>query len=228
MVDYHYDDNTHRRAARRRQVKVAFITLVALGLMVAIIIIIDSLRTQTQVTQVDANSQRTLGQSAQQQVFDEKWFILETDPTWERVDPKPEFDKYTTVTYRSSDHGLSLRELTVFIDTIPSDYALTYVLPVEIEQGRIEPFSISPRCNELLPPKAKKHLTIKLSWAGVDFFCDPDRGTYLVGTSHNKQGYGLELAGPTTAHRYFFLYNDVESTPQLDNFAAILRTFEPK
>lgn len=228
MVDFYYSDNTHKKAARRRRFKIVFITLAALALLSVTIILIDGLRSQTDVAMVDANTTGILGEAESHRVFDEKLFRFETDDTWERVDTKQEFERYNALTYRSRSNGLSVRELTIFVDEYPDDYELTYVLPVEIRDNEIEPFNISPRCDQLIKGDRLNGNSVPVNWAGVDFMCDPDRGEYLVGAVHNETGYGLRIAGTNSVHRYFFLYNDLDSSPQLGTFSSILRTFRSK
>ena len=228
MGDYHYADNIHRRATRRRTFKIIAIILSVLLAAALILIVLDALRNKTNVSVIQTDERRILGQADTTRVFNEAHFSFQADETWQKVDTKEEFVRYNALTYRSLENGFSLRELTIFIDEYPEDYGLTYVLPVEIENNRITPQQLSPRCNQLLDDGHPKHLSTEAVWAGVSFICDPDRATYTIGASHSETGYGVRIEGTNAVHRYFFLYNDLESSPRFDVFSQILSSFEAK
>lgn len=224
MVDYHYDDNVYRRSIRKRRAGFFMISLVVLILLVIGWIIFDGLRTKEEINN-NVSGEATLAQTVERAVFDEDKFSFTADTSWQQA---PSIDDgHRNFRYQSLENGLVRRELTIYQDNIPTDYPLTHVAEVEVVNNRIIPLGVSPKCSEFQPNKKNKQ-DIELSWGGVDFICDPDLNAYIVGTSHNKDGYGTYLAGPETSGRYFFVYRDLEATPQFEILNNLLETFEAK
>ena len=224
MVDYHYDDNVHKRAVKKRRVRFFLWFLAALILIIAGWIIFDGLRTKETITN-NVSETGTLAQTVERAVFETEKFRFTADTTWQEA-PSVE-DGYRNFRYQSMDNGLVKRELRIYQDRVPEDLALTHVNEVEVVNNKIVPLGISPKCSELQPDKKNKR-DIELNWGGVDFICDPDLNAYIVGTSHNKDGYATYVAGPETTGRYFFVYRDLEATPRLEIFNNLLETFEAK
>lgn len=228
MVDYHYDDNIHKQLRRRRRIRVAVYSSIITVFIGVGLLLFDMLRNSSEVSHQNSSETRILGQLDESRVFDEKLFSFTTDSTWNREPQIPDmFKAYSPYRYRSTSQGFSLQELYIFVDSIPEDLEITFVLPVESDGRGVKPFEISRKCNELLEDPGSK-ISQVAEWGGVRFICDPDRGAYLVGTSHNKDGYGTRVAGTNSVHRYFFLFNDVQSVPELNTFVTILRTFQTK
>jgi hypothetical protein len=231
-VDYHYDDNLHKHIKRRQTSRVIVVSLFLVFLGIGGYILWDGLtNTSTSSTGTEQTVTKILGSQVERQVFETDSYSFETDLSWQKVDLPFEYRGYNASTYRSySDAGLSLREFTIFEDTIPTDEELTYVLPVEIvDESTIEPLQISPRCNQLLDDQ-DSNISQQTEWAGANFICDPDRGSYILGTSHNSTGYSLEFVGQETGKQrsFFILYEDVEPTPRVQTFVNILRSFRVK
>jgi hypothetical protein len=215
--------------ARRRKLRAVLWGLAITITLVVLYIIVDALRTKSIIKESTGNVTQTLGEAIQKNIFDEKLFTFETPVGWEKVDPPDRIKEYTDLTYRRLKDGLTLQEMYIVMnENIPKDYELTYVLPIEIsESNTIQPFDVSPKCNELADKPSSRQSQI-VSWAGVEFMCDPDRGSYIVGTSHYKFGYSTQLAGSSSVNQYFFIFLDYQPTPQFTNFQNILRTVRTK
>lgn len=221
MVDYHYDENIHRQLRKKRRRKIAIWALAGTAIVVVILIIWDGLRSDTTVSVT--TPPQTQGASVQQVIFDEEPFRMTADGTWRKIETREQTDYH----YQSFDDGLALRDLRVYVDTIPPEFAITYVLPIEVDANRVIPLTISPRCNSLVEDKKDRRDQLT-TWAGVDFLCDPDSTTYIVGTSHNEYGYGAVVKNGNNEHRFFFVYRDLEPEPRMDVFTNLLRNFEAK
>lgn len=221
MVDYHYDENLHRRAARKRRAKVAGYALIGTLVIVVALVIFDGLRSDTTVT--NQTTQQTLARTTERMVFDEELFRFNADTTWQKISSR----EATEFHYQSFVSNLAKRDLRIYVNEIPVEFPLTYVLPVEVEGNRIVPLSFSPHCKNLVKDKkSKRDQTV--TWAGVSFLCDPDSPLYIVGTSHNQDGYGTIVEGADSRRRFFFVYRDLEPNPRLETFANLLRSFEAK
>lgn len=221
MVDYVHDENVYRRAAKRRRLKIAAYSLIGTLIIVVAAVIFDGLSSDTTVT--TQTSDQTLGRTIERAVFDEEDFRFTADTTWQKIDSRETTDFH----YQSFSDNLVRRDLRIYVDNTPPEFALTYVLPIEVERNKIVPLTISPHCKELVPNK-KSPRDQMTSWAGAPFLCDPDSTTYVVGTSHNKTGYRSLVPGSSASHRYFFVYRDLEAEPRLETFGNLLSTFEAK
>ena len=225
MVDYHYDDNVPKSVARRSRLRLALISLSVLIVLIIGFVVYDSLRSKPNVAQV-APATSTLGSQTERQVFNEPEFRFTADTTWEKLPPVD--DSYNAYRYQSSSDGLARRQLTIYVNNLPKKYAVPYVLPVEVNGNKITPLATSPKCSEIQPVKSNRN-DVELSWAGVEFLCDPDGTAPEVATSHNKMGYNLRITGESGAtNTYFFVFRDSQSSPNLQTFGELLRTFEAK
>lgn len=224
MVDYHYDSNIFKRLARRRRRLVFAATVALFALLLVGYIIYDGLTAPTNISEPIA-TEVTLGEAVEQKVFDKPTYRLTTDSSWEEIEVRN--NQYNSATYHSIEDGLVVRELTIYVNGYPAELPVTYVMPVEVQDNGITPLGISPKCDELQPNKNNKR-DVPLSWAGVEFLCDPDLNAYVVGASHNETGYGVEIAGTFSDATYTFVYNDVEAVPQPATFEELLRDFKAK
>lgn len=221
MVDYHYDENVHRSLRKRRRYKVAAWALAGTLVVAGVLIIWDGLRSDTTVT--TQTPPQTRAATIEQAVFDEPPFKLTADSTWRKIETR----EATEYHYQSFSNNIVRRDLRVYVNYLPSEFSMTYVLPIEVEDNRIIPLTISPHCKSLVPDKdLKRDQTTK--WAGVTFVCDPDSSAYVVGTSHNQTGYSTTIKNGENANKFFFVYRDLEPEPRLELFANLLRNFEAK
>ena len=221
MVDYHHDENVYRRASKRRRFKVVVYALIGTLVIVAGIVIFDGLGSDTEITTETTN--QTLGGAIERVVFEEELFRITADTTWSKINSR----EATEYHYQSFSDNLVRRDLRVYVNNIPAEFPLTYVLPVEVEGNHLIPLSISPPCKAVVPDKKNRRDQVT-NWAGVSFLCDPDSTGYLVGTSHNETGYGTVVTGTLGRNRFFFAYRDLEPEPRFEIFSNLLRTFEAK
>ena len=221
MVDYHYDENVHRRLRKRRRFKVAAWALAGTLVVAVALVIWDGLRSDTTVS-VQTPPQ-TRAAIIEQAVFDEEPFRLTADSTWRKIESREQTDYH----YQSFSDNLVRRDLRIYVNFVPSEFAVTYVLPIEVEANRLIPLTISPHCKSLVPDK-KSPRDQTTEWAGVRFLCDPDSTAYVVATSHNQSGYSTVVKNGENANRFFFVYRDLEPEPRLETFANLLRNFEAK
>lgn len=224
MVDYHYDTNNYKRLTRRRR-RFAFAGAAALLILLVIgYVIYDGLTAPTNVSEPIA-TEVTLGEATEQKVFEKPTYTLTTDPTWTEIEVRN--NRYDSSTYHSIEDGLVKRELTIYVNGYPNELPVTYVLPVEIQGDEVTPLALSPKCNELQERKNNKR-DVQLSWAGVEFLCDPDLNAFVAAASHNETGYGLEIAGTLSDATYTFVYKDFEAVAQPIVFQELLRDFQAK
>jgi hypothetical protein len=221
MVDYHYDENVHQSLRKRRRYKVAAWALAGTLVIAIILIIWDGLRSDTTVS--TQTPPQTRGATVEQVVFDEPTFKLTADGTWRKIETREETEYH----YQSVSDNLVRRDLRVYVNFVPTEFSITHVLPIEVEDNRVIPLTISPDCESLVPDK-KSPRDQTTEWAGVTFICDPDSSAYVVGTSHNQTGYKATVPSGDNKNRFFFVYRDLEPEPRLETFSNLLRNFEAK
>ena len=223
-MDYHYDKNIFRKLTRSRR-QVWIVSIIAFIIFLIILYIIyDGLSAQTTITE-SREPEQTLGAKDEQKVFNEPTYRLTTDITWERVTDSDTL--YDHKVYHSVVDGLVKRALTIYVNDTPPVFPVTHVMPVEVVEGEIRAFKISPKCDLLQPTKGNKR-DVLLSWGGSDFLCDPDLKSYIVAASHNLSGYNVKVPGELTNASYFFVYRDFELAPSSQKFEQLLRDFEAK
>lgn len=132
------------------------------------------------------------------------------------------------------------RWVKVYIDTIPTDYSVTYVLPVSSDGDKIFTDSISDHCSQFTPGAMKPSDRggyapasadkLPTQWQGVKFVCDGAHPLYQrVGTSSKEEVNSVSVTGPTKGtHKYFFIYDDSYYNPDYTIFSIIIDSFRAK
>lgn len=160
--------------------------------------------------------------------FDTTYFSFEADKTWQFIKDESSANSFV---YRSSKNGIVMRDMTVYMDSLPSNLLLTYVLPVESAGDRFSVGEVSGHCKDYLKGKIKPgdNNPVDAVITGVKIKCQVDGTSATVGTGLKNGSYQTTLAGKKNgAKRYYLLYHDLQYTPDLDTFAAIVRTFQTK
>ncbi len=149
-------------------------------------------------------------------------------------------NRYTSWQWSSLDARSAARKFEVYLDTIPTDRAVNYLMPVTANYSGLELGTISDNCVNFTPgasptsdrptftPLSKASLPSK--WQQVNFLCDN------ANVSHQVVGIGtlsglnsVSLTGPVKGtHKFFLLYNDSNFTPDFSIFSTILATFQVK
>jgi hypothetical protein len=149
-------------------------------------------------------------------------------------------NRYTSWQWTSQDKKASVRWFEVYLDTIPGDMAVNYLLPVSAEGNNLQLGTVSDNCVNFTPgasptsdrptytPLSKASLPSK--WQQVNFLCDNANVSHQVVGTGSKEGINLvTLRGPLKgAHKFFLLYNDSNFTPDFSIFFTILGTFQVK
>lgn len=132
------------------------------------------------------------------------------------------------------------RWFRVYLDTIPTSQAVNYLLPVTSTGSGLQMGSLSDNCVNFTPgasptterptytPQSKASLPSK--WQQVNFICDNANVSHqVIGTGTLESINSVTLTGPTkSTHKFFFLYQDNNITPDLNVFSTILETFQVK
>lgn len=160
--------------------------------------------------------------------FDTPYFSFETDKSWSFISKESSND---TFVYRSSRNNVVMRDMTVFVNTLPPNLLLTYVLPVEADGNRFIPGNVSDHCKEYLKDRIKPgdNNPIDADVASVRIKCQVDGTSATVGTGLKNGSYQVSLSGKGgRTNKYYLLYHDLQYTPNLDTFTTIVRSFQAK
>lgn len=171
--------------------------------------------------------------------IDEPTFKLKLPGTWKETERNTDAN-YRTVKWDFISKSGVGRWLKVYVDTIPPDYPVTYVLPLSSDGDSLIPQGMSDHCSQFTPgarkpsndggyspPSAEK---IPTQWEGVGFFCDGAHPLWQrVGTS-SKEGVNMvSVTGPTKGtHKYFFVFDDSFYNPDYTLFTTVLDSFRAK
>lgn len=160
--------------------------------------------------------------------FETPYFSFEADKTWDFIKGESSNNSFV---YRSSKNGIVMRDMTVYVDSLPSNPLLTYVLPVEPVGDRFSVGEVSDHCKDYLRGKIKQgdNNPVDAVITGVRIKCQVDGTSATVGTGLKNGSYQTTLSGKKNgAKQYYLLYHDLQYTPDLDTFMAIARTFQAK
>jgi len=144
--------------------------------------------------------------------------------------------RYKSWQWQFQDKRYAGRLFMVYEDRIPTNAAYNYMLPVSASGNGLQVGQISTNCTNFTTDQTivstnVSGTTAALSkWQGISFLCDYDRQQLqYVGTSSQEGINVVTLTGPTRGtHKYFFLYEDNDISPDLGVAGNILPSFHSK
>lgn len=151
-------------------------------------------------------------------------FTFQTDKSWDYVKDDSGPGKFV---YRSSKGNIVMRDMTVYVDSLPKNLLLTYVLPVEANGNSLLPGNVSDHCKTYIKGlKPGENNPVEATVESVRIRCQVDGTSATVGTGQKNGSYQIDLAGKSGENKkYFLLYHDLQYTPNLDTFTNIVRSF---
>lgn len=171
--------------------------------------------------------------------INEPTFSMSLPGTWKETERNHNAN-YRTIKWDYVAKGGIGRWVRIYIDTIPSDYPVVYLMPVRSDGDKIIPDGASDHCSQFTPGATKPTELNKpvpgaaekmpSSWQGVNFFCDGVHPLYQrVGTSSKEAINSVSVTGPSKGtHKYFFVYDDAYYNPDYTLFTTILDSFRAK
>lgn len=157
------------------------------------------------------------------QTFQNQYFSFEADKSWAFM---PNESSTNVFVYRSSKNNLVIRDLKVYVNTLPSNLMVTRILPVEADGDRLKIGEISEHCRQYLPRAPTDNNPINVNILSVTFRCQVDGTSNIAGSGQVNGSYQTELKSDSGGGRkYFLLYNDLEFTPNFNNFINIAKSF---
>lgn len=233
MYRYRYG---HRKIHKKRVVFVAILACCACIGVVAYVIYRDL--KQSSDVQVEGTSQivgQVQANSESKLTIDEQLFTMQLPGDWkERTRSTTNLQRF--ITWNATKKNEDARELTLYIDAIPPNFAVNRLMPVTVQGNSLLPGDISDNCATFTgdgSASARDNATrpdTPARWAGIDFICS------LATIVDNKVGVGalgginqVKLKGSQGGeHTYFFLYTDHTIQPNYVILTDALKSFQVK
>ncbi len=157
--------------------------------------------------------------------FNSPYFSFQTDQNWEAV---PAESNSNTFVYRSIKNKLVERDLTVYVNSLPINSMLTYILPVQLQSDRFLTDDVSDHCRSSVPASylASSRNPTTTTIKKVSFKCQVDGTSTTIGTGVEGGSYQADLVRQDGSKaRYFLLYHDLSFTPRPQLFKTIVDSF---
>ena len=164
--------------------------------------------------------------------FDEGIFTFSLPADW--IVESHDTQQYTL---RSTKKYYDNRTLNIYLDTIPPNFALNRLLPVQVQGNTIQPGTVSDDCRSFTggsisgAQQAQSLPNTPAKWQGISFLCDLSNynrnavGTGSVGSALNT----ITLSGPTSGkHSFLLVYTDHNVNPDYNIFYEMLQSFRLK
>jgi len=170
---------------------------------------------------------------------DEALFTATLPGPW-KLSAKDWDARYHSYQWISEDKKSAGRWFRVYVDTIPKDQAVNHLLPIKTEGGSMSLGDISDNCvnfTQNAVPEEQRPVNIPLNqaalpsrWELVDFLCDNANVSHQVVGAASSVGLNtVTLTGPAKGtHKYFFMYQDNNISPDYGIFETILNNFKVK
>ncbi|HSX24061.1 MAG TPA: hypothetical protein VLE74_03110 [Candidatus Saccharimonadales bacterium] len=227
MAFHFFWQSDHYRRLRRRIRIISLLILLLLALIAAVLLAANTIWRhpgQNSPSQSSSKAQTTNYQPYT--TFNTPYFTFQADKSWQAV---PAESTPNTFVYRGFRNKLVERDLTVYINTLPLNLMLTYVLPAQVIGGQLASGDISRHCSTYLPPDYVAHSRnpAPATVDSVSFTCQTDGTSVTIGTGMRGGSYQITMVrkGGSTA-KYFLLYHDLSFTPRPAIFKAIVDTFK--
>lgn len=226
-----YKVNVNHAKQRRflRSSKVLIVIVVLVVLVVGAYIIIDSI-IENNKSSVPSAPTKPVSSTIEPsiEVFSSPYFQFQTDKNWRFIANESTNTKFT---YRRGTDNLVSGDMTVYINSSPTDMQATRVLPVSLkanDQSRLEASFVSEHCNMKLPKDIKsKTGEIAITLNSVRFLCDVDGTNYtiIVGLENGTEAMNFKRPDGTNAN-YIIFFRDLRAVPVPKEFENIMDTFQ--
>ncbi len=226
-----YTHENRNKSLKRGLLAVSFLVGLA-GVVMVVAFIYNDLRlnqseevigTERTVAQVLGNTDTTL--------INEDNFEFELPGDWREID-KVNRPTEQSITWQATLRDEDNRWLKLYINTIPQDQAVVRLLPVSVNQSRMQRGQLSGHCNTFTGEAAAGQRYPLAKWQDVDFLCDAGRrvSVNIIGTGQAGQPNNtIEITGENSGtNRYFFVYTDQNIRPNFEILYNAINSFRAK
>jgi hypothetical protein len=160
---------------------------------------------------------------------DEPTFSVTLPGKW-RLEAKDWDARYHAWQWQLDDKKSAGRLFRVYQDTIPTDYAYNYLLPVTAVADSVETGQISGNCTDFTATPQTPHAigSVMSKWQGVSFLCEYGNQIHQVVGTGSLEGINTVTLKGSKEHKFFFLYQDSNITADYGLMSNILSTFHAK
>ena len=160
--------------------------------------------------------------------FTSPYFTFQTDKNWQAMPAEYTANIYV---YRAFRNNLVERDLTVYVNTLPVNLMLTYILPVQVTGNKLSASDISQHCRNYLPASylASSRNPTSVTVETVNFTCQTDGTSVTIGTGTKGGSYQTTMTRKNgTSAQYFLLYHDLTFSSRPEIFKTITESFKPQ
>lgn len=228
-----------QKPGRRRRTRVLIVMVITFSIIGAIAALIYKDLKSNQSGAVTGKEQtvlQLLDETTAKLTINEPTFVMQLPGDWKEIERK-NVTAEKSITWQATKKNHDNRWFKVYIDTIPENYPINRLVPVNKSSGgELIAGDVSPNCATFTQGGTQnadqaQHLASKpAKYQSIDFICD------LVKIVDNQVGAGstdgvntitLKGAGGST-HKYFFLYTDRNIQPDYSIFYNALKSFQAK
>jgi hypothetical protein len=165
-------------------------------------------------------------------MISEPTFTMQLPGDWKQTDSQ-DTSTVHSISWQATAKDADNRYLTIYIDTIPTTYAVNKELPVAAHGSQLTYGALSDNCSDFTPGGttnaaiAETLKPVASVWQGVSFICNlPQFIDNQIGTGSSSGVNSVTLTGPKTGtHSYFFLYIDRNVNPDYTIIENALQSF---
>ena len=229
-LSYHYRKKRRLKKKWRWAVAIFLLCVLVIGGLIAYDIFKNRAGQQTGEANI---TQLTYDDQGPKMNINEPTYKMQLPGDWRethRTNNKTE----NSVTWQATKPKEDNRFISVYVDTIPRNYAVNKLLPLEAVGSKLRRGEVSDNCaaytagGAIDADAASKSKVTLAKWEEVSFLCDlPRVFDNVVGTSSKE---GVNIVGVTGEkkgkHNYFFVYTDHNIRPNYDILLDIVESFE--
>ncbi|MDL2341625.1 MAG: hypothetical protein QFB87_00915 [Patescibacteria group bacterium] len=206
------------------------LALIAVLLIGGLIFASKQLRAPTTVTQAAPVIRKVTANSVPVKGFDEPGFDIELPSDWKLAAHLT--SPYNLYRFQGTGKADVNRMLDVYQDTIPKNFMVNRVQPLEANGEKITPLgSMSENCADFTRgPSVSGQQGTPAKWEGIDFLCDLNNyQRNVVGTTTKGSINTITLKSATgNTHQFFFAYTDNSINANYTTFYSALTSFSTK
>lgn len=226
MAEYEYQTNIHKKKQRWHLTHRVISLLFVLGIIFIVCIGYVIWRNVAVGTdEVTGTAENSVYMGESREIVQSDHFSFTSTAHWEFV--RNDSTIPTKYVYKSTNNGIVKHELTVYLNEVPSDLKVTYILPVSSPDGlQLIPGELSPKCSV---PKGASQNPVRQIYKGISYICIPDRLEMIVGAGQTDNGYKIILTDrDDNSSTIGFFYRDLTATPTIETFTELVRSFKLK
>lgn len=231
MADYVAESRVKkRRKWPKRLFWILFILLFIGGVVYGVIYAMNMLKPNTVIKQAKPIETKVTFEETKTK-YSLTNFTVDIPNGWKQM-PRPA-GMYNMYTWQTSDKGTDGQIITVYEDTIPTNFAVNKVQVVRGEGNRIaSDGGQSDNCSKYTKGRSLPNQAgAPAKWQDVEFLCDQyNKQRDVIGTSSKDGVNTVVLTGPTAGtHKYFITYSNYNvANPNYTPFNDAITSFRVK